>query len=119
MTVSGWFKDRATALADESDSRRQFEGCSLFPKSGKKWLSDVRAVEVEEWLHSLPYAPTTKSKIRNIMSAVFTHAIRYEWTHRNPITKARASSKRLREPDVLTPAEFAARWTNCRFVSKQ
>ena len=42
------------------------------------------------------------------MSAVFNHAIRYEWTHRNPITKVRASSKRLREPDVLTPAEFAA-----------
>ena len=42
------------------------------------------------------------------MSAVFNHAIRHEWTHRNPITKVRASSKRLREPDVLTPAEFAA-----------
>jgi integrase len=26
----------------------------------------------------------------------------------NPITKVRASAKRLREPDVLTPAEFAA-----------
>ena len=80
----------------------------IAPKWGEKWLSDVRTVEVEEWLHALPYAPATKSKIRNIMSAVFNHAIRYEWTHRNPITKVRASSKRLREPDVLTPAEFAA-----------
>jgi integrase len=80
----------------------------IAPKWGEKWLSDVRTVEVEEWLHSLSYAPATKSKIRNIMSAVFNHAIRYEWTHRNPITKVRASSKRLREPDVLTPAEFAA-----------
>jgi integrase len=78
------------------------------PKWGEKWLSDVRTVEVEEWLHALPYAPATKSKIRNIMSAVFNHAIRYEWTHRNPITKVRASSKRLREPDVLTPGEFSA-----------
>jgi hypothetical protein len=34
-------------------------------------------VEVEEWLHSLSYAPATKSKIRNIMSAVFNHAIRH------------------------------------------
>jgi integrase len=80
----------------------------IAPKWGEKWLSDVRTVEVEEWLHALPYAPATKSKIRNIMSAVFNHAIRYEWTHRNPITKVRASSKRLREPDVLTPAEFSA-----------
>jgi integrase len=80
----------------------------IAPKWGEKWLSDVRTVEVEEWLHSLSYAPATKSKIRNIMSAVLNHAIRHEWTHRNPISKVRASSKRLREPDVLTPAEFAA-----------
>ena len=78
----------------------------IAPKWGEKWLSDVRTVEVEEWLHALPYAPATKSKIRNIMSAVFNHAIRYEWTHRNPITKVRASSKRLREPDVLTPCRI-------------
>lgn len=80
----------------------------ICPKWGKKWLSDVRTVDVEEWLHSLPYAPATKSKIRNIMSEVFNHAIRYEWTQRDPITKVRASSRRLREPDVLTPVEFAA-----------
>jgi site-specific recombinase XerD len=65
-------------------------------------------VEVEEWLHSLEYAPATKSKIRNIMSALFNHAIRHEWINRNPITKVRASAKRLREPDVLSPGEFAA-----------
>jgi hypothetical protein len=80
----------------------------IAPRWGEKWLSDVHTVEVEEWLHSLPFAPATKSKIRNIMSAVFNHAIRYEWMHHNPITKVRASAKRLREPDVLTPAEFAA-----------
>lgn len=80
----------------------------IVPKWGEAWLSDVRTVEVEEWLHSLSFAPATRSKIRNIMSAVFNHAIRYEWMHRNPITKVRASAKRLREPDVLSPAEFAA-----------
>lgn len=80
----------------------------IVPKWGDLWLTDVRTVQVEEWLHSLPFAPGTRSKIRNIMSAVFNHAIRYEWMHRNPITKVRASAKRLREPDVLTPAEFAA-----------
>ena len=42
------------------------------------------------------------------MSAVFTHGIRYEWFHHNPISKVRCSAKRLREPDVLTPEEFQA-----------
>jgi integrase len=80
----------------------------IVPKWGDVWLSDVRTVEVEQWLHSLAYAPATRSKIRNIMSALFNHGIRQEWIHRNPITKVRASAKRLREPDVLTPAEFSA-----------
>lgn len=42
------------------------------------------------------------------MSALFNHAMRHEWIDRNPITKVRTSAKRLRETDVLTPAEFAA-----------
>jgi integrase len=42
------------------------------------------------------------------MSAVFNHAIRHEWMDRNPITKVRTSAKRLREPDVLSPAEIAS-----------
>ncbi len=80
----------------------------IVPKWGDKALSDVRTMQVEEWLHSLALAPGTRSKIRNVMSAVFNHAIRYEWIHHNPITKVRCSAKRLREPDVLTPGEFVA-----------
>lgn len=75
---------------------------------GSKRLQDIRTVDVEKWLHSLEYAPGTRSKIRNIMSALFNHAMRHEWIDRNPITKVRTSSKRLRETDVLTPGEFAA-----------
>ncbi len=80
----------------------------IVPKWGAMYLQDVRTVDVELWLHSLTFAPGTRSKIRNIMSAVFNHAIRHEWMDRNPITKVRTSSKRLREPDVLSPVELAA-----------
>jgi hypothetical protein len=83
---------------------------SSFPRiphlSPEAQLVEERAmlrVSDVEWLHSLPFVPAMKSKLRNIMSAVFTHAIRYEWTHHNTITNVRVSSKRLREPDVLTP----------------
>ena len=65
-------------------------------------------MDVEKWLHSPDYAPGTRSKIRNIMSALFNHAMRQEWIGRNPITKVRTSSKRLSETDVQKPAEFAA-----------
>src|SRR3984957_11191281 len=80
----------------------------IAPKWGAMYLQDVRTVDVELWLHSLTFAPGTRSKIRNIMSAVFNHAIRHEWMYRNPITKVRTSAKRLREPDVLSPAELAS-----------
>jgi integrase len=63
---------------------------------------------VEHWLEKLFLAPATKTKIRNIMSAVWSHGIRHEWISFNPISKVRTSAKRLREPDVLTPAEFQA-----------
>ncbi len=80
----------------------------LLPKWGSTRLSSVRTIAVEVWLHSLPLAPGTRTKIRNQMSAIFTHGIRYEFITTNPISKVRCSAARLREPDVLTPEEFRA-----------
>ena len=80
----------------------------ILPKWGELALSDVRTVNFEQWLDSLPFAPATRTKIRNIMSAVYSHGIRHEWITFNPISKVRCSAKRLREPDVLTPSEFSS-----------
>jgi integrase len=80
----------------------------ILPKWGESKISEVKTVAVEQWLEKLGLAPATKTKIRNIMSAVWSHGIRHEWMSFNPISKVRTSAKRLREPDVLTPAEFQA-----------
>lgn len=80
----------------------------ILPKWGESKISDVKTVAVEQWLEKLDLAPATKTKIRNIMSAIWSHGIRHEWMSFNPIGKVRTSAKRLREPDVLTPAEFQA-----------
>lgn len=40
------------------------------------------------------------------MSALFSHAIRWEWTERNPIKSVRQSAKRMRTPE--TPEEIMA-----------
>jgi integrase len=86
----------------------------ILPKWGNQSLSPIKSVEVESWLRNLktakgkPASPGTRTKIRNLLSAVFTHAIRYEWAARNPISPVRSSSKRLRTPDILTPGEFQA-----------
>jgi integrase len=40
------------------------------------------------------------------MSTLFNHAMRYEWTDRNPMRLVRQSAKRLSTPDVLTAEEI-------------
>lgn len=83
----------------------------ITPKWGKHSLSAIKAVEVEAWLRRLkkvngdPVSPGTQTKIRHLFSALFSHAIRYEWAARNSITAVRTSSKRLRVPDILTSEE--------------
>lgn len=93
----------ATVEAHESYIRLH-----ILPRWGKLKLTEVKTVAVEAWLDSLSFAPATKTKIRNIMSAIYSHGIRHEWITFNPISKVRCSAKRLREPDVLTPDEFQA-----------
>jgi len=85
------------------------------PYWGKTNIRDVRTVAVEAWLRQLrhkdsehPLANGTKAKIRNIMSVLFNHAIRYEWLEqgRNPIKLVRQSAQRMKTPEVLEPVEI-------------
>jgi integrase len=64
------------------------------------------AVHVEEWLGTITRSRGTKAKIRNIMSAVCTHAIRYGWMTTNPIRAVRQSAKRERIIVPLTAEEL-------------
>jgi integrase len=80
----------------------------IVPKWGTLSLSDVRTIGVEEWLRSLPLSNGSKAKIRNLMSALFNHAMRHEWVDGNPIRLVRQSAKRESVPDVLTAEEIKA-----------
>jgi len=78
------------------------------PKWAGHSLSDVKAVAVESWLGSIPLAPGTKAKLRNLMHAIFNHAMRWEFASSNPISLVRQSAKRTRVPEVLTVEEIGA-----------
>ena len=86
------------------------------PIWGSLNIRDVRTIAVENWLRKLlrangsPLAPSTKAKIRNLMSVLFNHAIRHEWLEqgRNPILLVRQSAKRQRIPEWLEPEELSA-----------
>jgi integrase len=93
----------------------------VLPHWGKRELRDIKTVAVEQWLRRLttekfgnpkPLAGGTKEKIRDAMSSIFNHAIRWEFTDKNPITGpvkgagVRVSAKREREPEVLEVGEM-------------
>jgi integrase len=77
-------------------------------------IREVRTVAVEDWLRRLtrkdstPLANASKAKIRNLMSVLFNHAIRYEWLEqgKNPITHVRQSAARQKDPEILSPEEL-------------
>ena len=80
----------------------------VMPHWGARSVSDVKTVAVEEWLKGLPLANGSKAKVRNVMHALFNHAMRHEWAERYPITLVRQSAKRRRTPDVLDVDEIKA-----------
>ena len=78
----------------------------IIPRGGNLALGEVRTIEVETWLRSLPRARSTCAKIRNLMSVLYNHAWRHELFDRNPIKLVRQSAKRRTAPSILTPAEI-------------
>ena len=68
-------------------------------------LARISAGEVELWLRSLPLARSSCAKIRNLMSAIFNHGMRYEICDRNPIRLVRQSAKRRKIPVILSVSE--------------
>ncbi len=81
----------------------------IVPRWGEYMLARMEngiAVHVEEWLGTITRSRGTKAKIRNIMSAVCSHAIRYGWMTSNPIRAVRQSAKRERIIVPLTAEEL-------------
>jgi integrase len=80
----------------------------ILPKWATYEIGSIKAVAVEAWLKGLPGAPATKAKTRNIMSALYQHARRYEFIGTNPISLVRQSAVRQKEPEILDPEEVVA-----------
>jgi integrase len=86
---------------------------------GRRQVNEKHQLAVEEWLYKLPMAAGTKAKLRNIMSAIFHHAMCHEWAEKNPISLVRQSAKREAVPVVLDLAEISALLTELQHPHKQ
>src|SRR6266566_5448314 len=58
----------------------------IVPRWGNLSLEQVKTVEVERWLRATGVADGTKAKIKCVMSALFSHAVRWEFCGHNPIS---------------------------------
>ena len=76
------------------------------PRWGDYLLEQVKPVEVEEWLRSLPLAPKTKVNLRSLFHLIYEHARRWELTDRNPIDLVRQRGGRRCIPRVLAAGEI-------------
>lgn len=94
----------------------------ILPRWGCFLLEEVKTVEAERWLRAAEVADGTKAKIKCVMSALFSHAVRWEFCGSNPISSGipvgsggkrgpsvgvRVSAKRRKSPLVLSPAQVA------------
>lgn len=104
-------KRKKTKKVYESNLKNHIE-----PRWGDYEILDITSVEVEEWLDHLKLAPGSRAKLRNQMSTVFRHGIRWGWIgqNENPIAMVRCSAKRLTKPETLTAVEFRALFSKLR-----
>ncbi len=102
----------------------------IVPRWGKVQLQELKTVEVERWLRATHVADGTKAKIKCVMSALFSHAVRWEFCSHNPIssgipvgsggkrgpsTGVRVSAKRQKSPLKLTAEQVALVLTELEF----
>ncbi|HLJ30283.1 MAG TPA: tyrosine-type recombinase/integrase [Candidatus Angelobacter sp.] len=107
-----WEHYKREELKNKSKSTRHtYENYAknwITPRWATCQLREIRTIPIQKWLDSLDMANGSKAKIRNIMSGVFSHAIRWEFVQINPITGparkqgVRQSQKRQKVPVVLT-----------------
>ena len=80
------------------------------PKWGSTPLASVKALEVAEWLKSLPLSPKTRGQLKALLHLLFEKAMLWELIEiqRNPIelVKVTGSSRRQKKPQVLSPEKF-------------
>jgi len=89
----------------------------ILPRWGSVVLQRVKTVEVERWLREATVSNGTRAKIKCVLSALFSHAVRWEFASTNPIssgipvggggkrgpsTGVRVSAKRQKAPIVLS-----------------
>ncbi len=119
------FKDFST-----QDAYSSYVKNWILPRWGCELLPKVKTVEIERWLRDATGSNGTKAKVKCVMSALFSHAVRWEFSSTNPIssgipvgaggkrgpsTGVRVSAKRSKAPIILSPEQIKLGLTMLQF----
>lgn len=104
-------------LPERYSTRRSYQSYldnHIKPRWQSVPLAEIKPVAVEDWANGLKLAGKSKAHVRGLMHVLFECACRWELVERNPISLVRlkGSTKRLKRPVVLEPAEFRALVSN-------
>jgi integrase len=87
---------------------RSYIGKHIQPRWGKALLTDIRPLEVSEWLNELPLASITQRQIRALFHLLLERAMLWGLIElqRNPneLVKLKGTSKRVRRPQIVLRA---------------
>ena len=93
-----------------ANAYRSYLNHRIKPRWGDYPVSNVKHFAVEQWLKGLDLASRTKGHLHNLMRVLLNCAMRWELIEigENPmkLVRVRGTSKRRREPLVLTVAQF-------------
>ena len=111
MLVSRYLEAELYELRHSTaNAYRSYLNNQIKPRWGDYPISKVKPFAVEQWLKGLDLAPRTKGHLHNLMRVLFNCAMRWELTDtgENPmkLVRVRDTSKREREPMVLSVVQF-------------
>lgn len=105
----------ATRYIEQELPLRRHSTQQSYRSALKRWISarwgdylldQVTPLAVEQWLRSLGLAPKTKLNLRTIFHVIYTYALRWNFTDRNPIALVRQTGGRRSIPRILTVQEI-------------
>jgi integrase len=80
------------------------------PKWGNAPIQGIKALEISEWLKSLPLSPKTRGHVGALLHLLFERAMLWDLmdVQRNPLelVKRKGTSRRMKKPQILTPEKF-------------
>jgi len=89
---------------------RSYLSKHVLPKWEATPIAEIKALEISEWLKSLPLSPKTRGHVGALMHLLFERAMLWELmdVQRNPmeLVRLKGTSKRLKKPQILTPEKF-------------